>query len=47
LVIQFVSYEIFANAAYRASGNLALIAIVESAWLGWLLAALMPITFSF
>jgi dienelactone hydrolase len=47
LVIQFVSYEIFANAAYRASGNLALIAIVESAWLGWLLASLMPITFSF
>jgi dienelactone hydrolase len=47
LVIQFIFYEIFANAAYRASGNLALIAIVESAWMAWLLAALMPIMFSF
>ena len=35
LIIQFISYEIFANAAYHASGNLALIAIVESAWMAW------------
>lgn len=47
LIIQFVLYEIFANAAYYASGNLALIAIVESAWMGWVLCALMPIIFAF
>ena len=47
LIIQFVLYEIFANAAYYASGNLALIAIVESAWMGWILCAIMPIMFAF
>ena len=35
LIIQFIMYEIFANSAYRISGNLALIALVESAWLAW------------
>jgi hypothetical protein len=46
-VIQFLLYELFANAAYHASGNLALIAIVESAWMAWLLCAIMPIMFEF
>jgi dienelactone hydrolase len=46
-VIQFLLYELFADAAYYASGNLALIAIVESAWMAWLLCAIMPIMFEF
>jgi len=46
-VIQFLLYELFANAAYHASGNLALIAVVESAWMAWLLCAIMPISFAF
>jgi dienelactone hydrolase len=46
-VIQFLLYELFANSAYHASGNLALIAIVESAWMAWLLCATMPMMFAF
>ncbi|MGH7949869.1 MAG: alpha/beta hydrolase [Candidatus Binataceae bacterium] len=40
----FVAMEIFAAAAYSASANLLVIALVESAWLGWVVAAWMPIT---
>jgi hypothetical protein len=47
LLLQFIAYEIFANAAYSASGNLAMIALVESAWMAWFLSALFPIMFSF
>lgn len=45
-IIQFLLYELFANPAYHASGNLALIAIVESAWMAWLLCATMPMMFA-
>jgi dienelactone hydrolase len=47
LIIQFLLFELFANSAYHASGNVALIAIVESAWMAWLLCATMPIMFAF
>ncbi|MGA2409241.1 MAG: hypothetical protein ABSG46_02490, partial [Candidatus Binataceae bacterium] len=47
LIIQFVLYEVFADSVYRVSRNLALIALVESAWLAWTLGATMPITFAF
>ncbi len=36
--------EIFAAAVYSISRNLLLIALVEAAWLAWLLAAIFPIT---
>ncbi len=42
-VIMFVMFEIFAASVYSVSGNIALIAIVESAWLAWLVSAWMPI----
>jgi LPXTG-motif cell wall-anchored protein len=45
LALLFVAIEIFAASAYSASRNLALIAIVESAWFVWIMAATSPITF--
>ena len=45
--IMFIAFEIFAAAAYGASGNATFIALVESAWLAWILAAIMPITIAF
>ncbi|WP_304830209.1 hypothetical protein [Candidatus Binatus sp.] len=39
----FVMLEIFAASVYSASANLALIALVESAWLAWIFASWMPI----
>jgi hypothetical protein len=39
-----VMSEIFAAAVYRISRNLLLIALVEAAWLAWLIAAIFPIT---
>jgi dienelactone hydrolase len=45
LVLLFVAYEIFAASAYSASRNLALIAIVETLWFVWFIAATNPITF--
>jgi dienelactone hydrolase len=47
IVLLFVMIEIFAASAYSASRNLALIAIVESAWFVWVIAATSPITFMF
>ncbi len=44
LVMLFVAMEIFAAAAYSASANLLMIAVVESMWLAWVVAVLMPIT---
>jgi hypothetical protein len=44
LAIQFIMFEIFAGSVYAASGNIAAIALVESAWLGWTIALTMPIT---
>jgi len=46
-IIQFLLFELFANSAYHASRNLAQIAIVESAWMAWLLCATMPMMFAF
>jgi dienelactone hydrolase len=46
-IILFVAFEILAAAIYRTSGNLTLIALIESAWLAWILAAIMPITLAF
>ena len=39
--------EIFSASAYSASRNLVLIAIVETLWFAWLIAATVPITFMF
>jgi dienelactone hydrolase len=47
IALLFVMIEIFAASAYSASRNLALIAIVESAWFVWVIAATSPITFMF
>jgi len=45
LVIAFVEIEIFAASAYSTSRNLTLIAVVETLWFAWMLAATNPITF--
>ena len=47
LALSFIAMEIFAAAAYSASRNVAMIAMVETVWFGWLLAAINPITFKF
>jgi hypothetical protein len=38
-----IGFEAFALGAYLAGRNPLLIALVESAWLGWIMAALLPI----
>ncbi len=45
LILLFAMFEIFAASAYSTSRNLMLIAIVESAWFAWIIAATNPITF--
>ncbi len=45
--IALVLIEIFATSAYSASRNLALIAIFETLWFAWMIAAASPITFMF
>jgi len=47
LTIAFVMMEIFSASAYSASRNLVLIAVAETLWFGWLIAAASPITFMF
>jgi dienelactone hydrolase len=47
LVIAFVMIEIFSASAYSASRNLTLIALVETLWFAWMIAAASPITFMF
>jgi dienelactone hydrolase len=47
LAVTFIAIEVFAASAYSASRNLAMIAIFETAWFAWLLAAINPITFKF
>lgn len=47
LAIIFITFEIFAASAYATSRNLVLIAIVESVWFAWTIAATNPITFMF
>jgi hypothetical protein len=43
----FVMMEIFAASAYSVSRNLMLIAVAESLWFAWMIAAASPITFMF
>ncbi len=45
--VGFVMMEIFAASAYSVSRNLMLIAVAESLWFAWMLAAASPITFMF
>jgi hypothetical protein len=47
LVLEFAMIEIFAASAYSTSRNLNLIALVESAWFVFMIAATAPITFMF
>jgi hypothetical protein len=42
-----VTMEVFAASAYSTSHNLVLIALVDSMWLAWSVAATNPITFAF
>ena len=45
LVLIYVTVEILAASAYSSSRNLMLIALVESMWFAWTIAATTPITF--
>jgi len=45
IVLAFLMIEIFAASAYSASHNLVLIAVFETLWFAWLIAASNPITF--
>jgi dienelactone hydrolase len=47
VVIIFVMIEIFAASAYSASRNVMFIALAESAWFAWTIAATNPVTFKF
>ena len=47
LVLIYVTVEILAVSAYSSSRNLLLIAVVESMWFAWTIAAIAPITFMF
>jgi len=44
LVIYMAEFEIVSATIYARSGNIALAAAIESAWLAWVIAAVMPIT---
>jgi hypothetical protein len=46
-VILFVMFEVFATSVYWGSGNLLLIALVESLWFARTAALAWPITFKF
>ena len=46
-VILFLMFEVFAASVYSVSGNLLLIAIVESLWFARTVALSWPITFKF
>jgi hypothetical protein len=44
IAIMFVMFEIFAASVYsERGGNVLVIALVESAWLAWIMAATMPV----
>jgi pimeloyl-ACP methyl ester carboxylesterase len=47
LAIMFIAIEVFAASVYCASRNLVMIAIFETVWFAWILAAINPITFKF
>jgi hypothetical protein len=42
LALVFFSAEIAATALYARSGNLLASAVLQAAWLAWIIAALMP-----
>jgi hypothetical protein len=42
-----VMIEIFAASAYSTSRNLLVIAVFETLWSAWMIAAASPITFKF
>lgn len=44
VVIYMVESEILSATIYARSGNITLAALIESAWLAWMVAAIMPIT---
>jgi hypothetical protein len=44
LVILMVEFEIVSSVIYARSGNIAVAALIESAWLAWMIAVVMPIT---
>jgi dienelactone hydrolase len=44
LVIYMMEFEIVSATIYAGSGNILVPALIESAWLAWLIAATMPIT---
>jgi hypothetical protein len=46
LVRIYVTVEILAASAYSSSRNLMLIALLESMWFTWTIAATAPITFT-
>ena len=47
LAVAFVMIEVFSASAYSVSRNLTLIAVFETLWFAWLIAAASPITFMF
>jgi hypothetical protein len=47
IALAFVMIEIFSASAYSVSRNLTLIAVFETLWLAWMIAASNPITFMF
>ena len=47
LAMAFVMIEVFSASAYSASRNLTLIAVFETLWFAWLIAAASPITLMF
>ena len=47
IAIGFVMIEIFSASTYSASRNLMLIAVAESLWFAWMIAAAAPITIMF
>ena len=44
LALLFVLFEVLASAVYAASRNTVVPALVESAWLAWIFAAVLPIS---
>ena len=47
IALAFVMIEIFSASAYSVSRNLTLIAVFETLWFAWMIAASNPITFMF
>jgi hypothetical protein len=46
LIALFLLFEVLAASIYATSRNVVLIALIESAWLAWILAATAPIKVS-